>query len=141
VSDINAVEDDPFKSLPTNDDGLTPLDAIREIRQLPDGSSIFAVGEETLEDKEQQGEPDFYANLAESMSDAALNNIAADLLDEIKQDLESRQEWEKMVNLSFKYLGLKIDEFRSMPFLQHACSAFDSTLSSSLLRFYSTALA
>jgi hypothetical protein len=48
-------------------------------------------GEEVTEEPEQ----DFYANIAETIDDKALSQLASDLISEYQSDKESRKEWEE----------------------------------------------
>lgn len=110
----------------------------------PEGfHSDFEIGsQDNPEDEESLSgaTSNFYENLADKLSEEKLSSIAAKLLDDIKQDLESRSEWENTITLAMRYLGFKVEEFRTVPFMR-ACSAFDATLSTALLHFYSTARA
>ena len=72
--------------------------------------------EEELEEEPQTVEEDFYANIAESLEPTDLNKLASELIDSIKNDLESRSEWEKTYTDGLQYLGMKFDESRSQPF-------------------------
>lgn len=114
---------------------MVPLQHINKSHDLEDGSSVYEVGEP---EEEAEPEKDFYTNLAEDLEDNVLDGLAAKLLDDIKQDKESRRDWESTITLMMKYLGIKVEEFSSVPFMR-ACSAFDSSLLLSLLQFCSTA--
>jgi hypothetical protein len=72
------------------------------------------VDNEIVDDLPPQME--FTANLVEMIDDNILSNIANDLIKSIKQDKESRSEWEKTYTDGLKYLGMKFDESRSQPF-------------------------
>lgn len=125
-------------------------DLINKIRDLPDGSSVFEIappdlanmsdGTEDGLNPSSEGSANFYENLAEKAEQGKLDALAARILDEINEDLESRAGWERTVNIAMKYLGFKIDEYRNVPFAQ-ACAAFDSTMSTALIHFYSAARA
>jgi hypothetical protein len=120
---------------------LIPIDQIQEADHLPDGSTLFNIGgKEESEDEQSSSDTAFYDNLALKLSSDRLSGIAAKLLDEIKQDMESRSDWERTINIAMRYMGFKVEEFRSVPFFQ-ACSAFDSTMSTALWHSYSTARA
>lgn len=120
-----AIDTSPFESKYT------------KIEELPDGTAIYGIEEveEELED-----EVSFASNLADEVPEASLNKLVGDLLEGIDRDIESRKEWEVSFNRGMKYLGFKVEEFRDYPF-NRACSAYDSTLSTALLRFWSTARA
>lgn len=83
-----------------------------------------------------QSDVHFHANLAEELEDKYLDTLAYELLEDIKNDKEARSDWENSINLGFKYLGIKVEEYRNEPFLK-ACGAFDSTLLKELITAYS----
>lgn len=117
-----------------------PPEQYQEVETFPDGSSAYEVVEaETPFDKNFL-ENKFYENLADTMSESKLSSLATQLLEDIDQDLASRREWELAYTKGIKYLGFKLEDFREVPFAT-ACRAFDTTLSTALIRFYSTARA
>ncbi len=116
------------------------LEDIEKTADLPDGSSVYTIGKKSNSVEDVDSDKDFYANLAEDMSEATLAKLSARLLEEIKDDRESRREWENTVNIAFKYLGLKIEEFRPEPFAW-ACGAYDTTMSTTLMNFFAMARA
>jgi len=77
------------------------------------GDDVILDGEMT---EEQPVEEDFFANLAESLDEETLSKLSSDLCSSIKNDLESRSEWEKTYIDGLKYLGMKFDDSRSQPF-------------------------
>ena len=60
-------------------------------------------GEEITEEPEQ----DFYANIAETIDDKALSQLASDLITEYHSDKESRKEWEDTYRNGLDLLGFK----------------------------------
>jgi len=60
-------------------------------------------GEEITEEPEQ----DFYANIAETIDDKALSQLASDLITEYQSDKESRKEWEDTYRNGLDLLGFK----------------------------------
>ena len=58
----------------------------------------------------------FDANIAESLDDSTLDNIAIELVAGIEKDKSSREDWEKTYTDGLKYLGMKFDQERSEPF-------------------------
>jgi len=60
-------------------------------------------GEEITEEAEQ----DFYANIAETIDDKALSQLASDLISEYQSDKESRKEWEETYRNGLDLLGFK----------------------------------
>lgn len=112
-----------------------------KIEETPDGTSIYEIIDEALEaEKDEKRRLKHNENLAEHINDATLQKIAGRLIDDIDQDINSRKDWELAFNKGMDYLGFKVTEFRDYPF-SRCCSAFDSTLSTALLRFWSTARA
>ena len=77
------------------------------------GDDVILDGEMT---EEEPVEEDFFANLAESLDEETLSKLSSDLCSSIKNDLDSRSEWEKTYIDGLKYLGMKFDESRSQPF-------------------------
>lgn len=80
---------------------------------------------------------DFYENLAFKIRDSVLLDLSNKLLEEIEGDIAARQGWETAINIVLKYLGFKIEESRTVPFIQ-ACGAFDTTLARALVSAYAT---
>lgn len=120
------------------DPGLVPLSDIHSPVEMEDGGVMYSLGEPDAPEVEQKPEEDFYANIAAKCSPEKLGVLSGQLLEGIKQDEESRKEWEDAINLALKYTGFKITESRDIPFMK-ACSAFDASLSTALIKFYSTA--
>ena len=59
---------------------------------------------------EEGAAPEHFDNLAEYMDDGDLSSIAADLISDFDNDLNTRAEWEKAYIQGLDLLGLKIDE-------------------------------
>ena len=116
----------------------TAIENVFQLENSPD-SSNYLIGGANLNIYEAE-QPDFNSNLAETIDENELDKIAGDLLDDIKNDIQSRSEWETSFNRGIDYLGFKVEEYRDWPFAR-SCGAYDTTLSSALLRFYSTARA
>ncbi len=118
-----------------------PLENIHHIEDLEDGSSLFELHDPNVpQEIEDTRERYFDENLAEYIDSDDLDRLGIRLLDEIDEDKASRKEWDQTVTLAMRYLGFKIEEFRTEPFA-NACAAFDSTLAIALLRAYSVARA
>ncbi|MGA1066992.1 MAG: portal protein [Alphaproteobacteria bacterium] len=81
--------------------------------ELPPGIEI--VGEEQMVEVQAE-EYDHNANLAEVLDDATLGEISSDLRAKIKEDLESRDEWEEAISKGLGLLGINYEE-RNEPFL------------------------
>ena len=79
---------------------------------LPEGIEL-----DTGEQMEVEAEPyNHEANLAEVMEDSVLASIASDLQSKVKEDLESRQDWEEAIAKGLNLLGINYED-RSDPFL------------------------
>jgi len=90
-------------------------DQIREAANiLVQDEQVFT--EEELMQEPEQDQDSFFDNLAEFVEEDELNKLASNLIDSIKNDLESRSEWEKTYKDGLQYLGMKFDESRSQPF-------------------------
>tara|TARA_R100001460_G_scaffold9804_2_gene23279 strand:- start:611 stop:3007 length:2397 start_codon:yes stop_codon:yes gene_type:complete len=85
-------------------------DAIED--QLPEGVEL-----DTGEQMEVMAEQyDHNANLAEVMEDGVLSSLASDLQAKVKEDLESRADWEEAIAKGLNLLGINYED-RSNPFL------------------------
>ena len=82
-----------------------------EIIEEEDGSVV--VDFDPREDKGMDG--DFYANLAEDMSDDELGRLSGELSGEFEENKNSRQEWEDAFANGLELLGFSYEE-RSQPF-------------------------
>jgi hypothetical protein len=82
---------------------------------------------------EEGASPEHFDNLAEYMDDGDLSSIAADLISDFDNDLNTRAEWEKAYIQGLDLLGLKIDE-RTTPW-PGACGVFHPVLTEAVIRF------
>jgi len=106
----------------------------KKVEDLDDGSIIYEIDDEVEQEKERPS--DFHENLAEIVDEVFLNRIASELLDEIQQDKDSRSVWDQNIEKGLKYAGMKMEDLKEGPFMS-SCRAFDTTLSSAILRAYS----
>ena len=85
--------------------GMAPeMDADEmEVIEQPDGSAIVTMK------GEEEGETDFYENLAESISPMELNSLAMRYLDLIDKDKEARKDRDKKYEEGLKRTGLGND--------------------------------
>lgn len=125
-------------SVVPNDSSSDEAKNVFKVEDLEDGSSIYEFRDGDEEEVEEKISEDFYDNLAETLPENLLNGIAGELLEEIDEDKESRNEWEQSYLKGIRYLGFKLEDFKDVPFMT-ACRAFDTTMSTALLRFYSMA--
>jgi len=78
---------------------------------------------------------DFDANLADYISDSALQTLAGDLASDIDNDRNSRKDWEKTYTEGLKLLGLSIEE-RTEPW-NGASGVFHPMITEAVVRFQS----
>ena len=68
------------------------------------------------EGEEEQSQPeDFFANIAETIDDRALKQLASDLINEYQSDRDSRKDWEQTYTNGLDLLGFRYKE-RNQPF-------------------------
>jgi hypothetical protein len=92
-----------------------------------DGEPILRI-EEAEEDEER-----FDENLAEVISEAALQTLASELTSDFEDDVGSRKDWIQTYVDGLELLGLKIEE-RSEPW-EGACGVYHPLLSEALVKF------
>lgn len=100
----------------------------------PESVKIEAGGLEILIDPDAEG-PDFYTNLAEEIEEPSLQSLGDELLQNIKDDLDSRKDWEKTYKEGLVLLGLKYEE-RTEPW-DGACGVFHPMITEAVVRFQS----
>ena len=76
-----------------------------DVEDTDDGGAIVTISDENKEDES----PEFYANLAETIPDDALSELADDLLDAIDRDKEARSLRDKQYEEGLKRTGLGND--------------------------------
>ena len=114
--DINPTVLNEENQIPLGNEGMqVALDAIQEAGEedfimQEDGSAVL---ESSIQEPRMTG---FDENLAESMDESELMQIANELLDGIEKDKASREDWERTYTDGLKYLGMKFDDERSEPF-------------------------
>jgi hypothetical protein len=92
-----------------------------------DGMPVLRIEEEEPSDK------DFDANLAEYMSEDALQTLASELVGDFDDDISSRKDWMQTYVDGIQLLGMKIEE-RSEPW-EGACGVYHPLLSEALVKF------
>jgi len=85
--------------------GLEPEEVEQEVIELDDGSVIVNFQEKTGPRKD----PEFYENLAESLDESFLDQLASDYLDLIDEDKEARKERDKQYEDGLRRTGLGKD--------------------------------
>ena len=81
---------------------------------------------------------DFFANLAEEMSEDDLQMLASELVGQYQGDRDSRNDWEETYIKGLDQLGLKIED-RTLPW-PGACGVFHPMLTEAVVRFQSQAI-
>jgi hypothetical protein len=100
----------------------------------PESVSIRADGLE-IEIEPGEADEDFYANLAEEIDLSEMDTLGSDLLEDIKNDMGSRKEWEDTYKQGLTLLGLKYEE-RTEPW-NGACGVFHPMITEAVVRFQS----
>jgi hypothetical protein len=113
--------------------GMAPLEI--EIED-PEGVRI-AMGdiEIELEPGKEDTDEEFDANLADFMSDSALDSLGGELVSDFDKDINDRKDWIRTYVEGLKLLGLKYEE-RTEPW-NGACGVFHPMLTESVVRFQS----
>jgi hypothetical protein len=96
------------------------------------------IGIDGLEISLKKGEltaEDFEANLADFMDESAMAELASTLSDDVKNDKDSRKDWEETYKDGLKLLGLKYEE-RTEPW-NGACGVFHPMITEAVVRFQS----
>lgn len=100
----------------------------------PEGVKIGMDGLEIdLMPEKEEAEEDFTANLAEDMEEPVLTTLVTEALENIRNDLNARSDWEKMYKDGIQLLGLKYDE-RTEPW-PGACGVFHPMITEAVVRF------
>jgi len=113
--------------------GMAPLEI-----EIEDPESVrIGMGDIEIElspDTEGTDE-DFDANLADFMSDSALDSLGGELVADFDKDINDRKDWIRTYVEGLKLLGLKYEE-RTEPW-NGACGVFHPMLTESVVRFQS----
>ena len=76
---------------------------------------------------------EFNVNLAEEIDPSVLQSLSSDLEEDIKNDINSRKDWEQMYKDGIALLGLKFEE-RTEPW-DGACGVFHPMITEAVIRF------
>jgi hypothetical protein len=99
----------------------------------PEAVEIGIDGEPILRIEEEEEEEKFDENLAEVISEQALQTLASDLTSDFEDDIGSRKDWIQTYVDGLELLGLKIEE-RTEPW-EGACGVYHPLLSEALVKF------
>jgi hypothetical protein len=104
---IDPVENEDINSLEGDEALINIFDADEEsdVEELPDGSAIVRLDDM----KGPEENPDFYANMADSMDSYELQALAIKYLDLIDKDKEAREERDKQYEEGIRRTGLGQD--------------------------------
>ena len=138
-----ATERNPFEQIPEQPTNVVPMSPVPVAEEQeatfelePDGGVIVDF-RNTIEMEAEDTVKEWYTNLADSLDDGELSEIANNVYNNYDSDKNSRQEWESMFERGFDLLGLKIQE-TSEPF-EGACTAVHPLLIESAVKFQSKA--
>ena len=101
----------------------------------PEEVNIHADGVEISIEPGKEGSEDFNANLAEEMDERALQTLVSELSSDIKNDINSRKDWETMMKDGIQLLGLKYEN-RTEPW-PGACGVYHPMITEAVVRFQS----
>ena len=99
--------------------------------QEPDIEVEISLAPEDYEPEPEQ--VPFSANLADHISDDALNSLADELMGEVEADIDSRKEWAETFVKGMEILGMQYEE-RTEPWAG-ACGVHSSVLAEAAIRF------
>lgn len=123
---------------PVGLDSLTEEPAIEIEVVNPEEMTIGVDGLEITLKEEPESEEDFDANLAESMDEAELESIAAELISDVDEDVASRKDWLQTYVDGLELLGLKIED-RAEPW-EGACGVYHPIMAEALVKFQADAM-
>jgi hypothetical protein len=104
-----------------------------EIEVKDDGSVEINLGGKPEKEKEELDEDSFDENLAESIDDNVLADLAAELIECVTEDINSRKDWADTYVKGLEVLGLKYEE-RTDPW-EDACGVYSTVLAEAAIRF------
>lgn len=99
----------------------------------PDSVTIGMDGLEIEIEPAEESDDDFNANLAEYISDKALETLVGDLISDYEDDISARKDWMQTYVDGLELLGMKIEE-RAEPW-EGACGVYHPLLSEALVKF------
>jgi hypothetical protein len=99
----------------------------------PEAVRIGIDGLEIELEPDEEGDDEFNENLAETLDDNMLAELAGDLLDEYEEDVNSRKDWIQTYVDGLELLGMKVED-RTEPW-PGACGVYHPLLSEALVKF------
>jgi hypothetical protein len=119
--------------------GLNPDDLMGEEPaieiEIEDPESVtIGIGDMEIEiDPDAVDEDEFNENLAETLDEGQLTQLAGDLIGEFEEDLSSRKDWIQTYVDGLELLGMKVED-RTEPW-PGACGVYHPLLSEALVKF------
>ena len=104
-----------------------------EIEVNDDGSVEISLGEKPEKEKKELDEDSFDENLAESLDENVLSELASELVECVTADINSRKDWADTYVKGLEVLGLKYEE-RMEPW-EDACGVYSTVLAEAAIRF------
>jgi len=139
-----ATERNPFDKIEETISNVIELpEQIEEATGAPtiepdeDGGVTVDFTQTSIEMNPESETEQWYGNIADTLDDESLTQIAEDTINNYTADKDSRAEWESMFERGFDLLGLKIED-ASEPF-EGACTAVHPMLIESAVKFQSKA--
>ncbi len=140
-----ATERNPFDKIEETISNVIELpEQIEKITDSPsiepdeDGGVTVDFTQTSIEMNPESETEQWYGNIADTLDDESLTQIAEDTINNYTADKDSRAEWESMFERGFDLLGLKIED-ASEPF-EGACTAVHPMLIESAVKFQSKAI-
>ena len=140
-----ATERNPFDKIEETISNVIELpEQIEEATGAPtiepdeDGGVTVDFTQTSIEMNPESETEEWYGNIADTLDDESLTQIAEDTINNYTADKDSRAEWESMFERGFDLLGLKIED-ASEPF-EGACTAVHPMLIESAVKFQSKAI-
>jgi hypothetical protein len=93
----------------------------------------IGMGDVEIEIDFEDEEGEFDANLAEDMTESALQSLGSELLDLVETDINSRKDWVDAFVKGLEVLGMKYEE-RTEPW-NGACGVYSTLLTEAAIRF------
>ena len=141
-----AIEKNPFDKIEETISNVVQLpEQIKEATDAPsfevedDGGVTVDFTQVNIDMEPESEMQEWYGNLADTLDDDRLVEIAENVITNYTADKDSRAEWESMFERGFDLLGLKIQD-TSEPF-EGACTAVHPMLIESAVKFQSKASA
>ncbi len=138
-----ATERNPYETISEEVSNVIPMPEVEDTSNATfevdptDGGVIVDFSEENVEMEASEDIAEWYGDLAETLEEDDLVDIASDVIENFEADKDSRADWESMFERGFDLLGLKLEP-GSEPF-DGACTAVHPLLIESAVKFQSKA--